>query len=259
MKEVFREIKREIEFYSTSCLDYAAHVHEDIELVYVKEGGGTAYCDGKKYHLTPRSFFLVFPNQVHHYTDCNKGEYVLLIVKPTSLLSHNEIYMKGYPVSALYTADSSDNTPHVLNLALEEYLNNDYSTVVEAYLTALFEKLLQHYEIEKGKVANDTVLRVLQYCTTHYKEDITVSDVADHLQISRSSVSHIFSLRLAVSFNDHINALRLLDAVHLLKNKDYSMTEIAAIAGFPTIRTFNRVFSKHYGMTPTEYRKELTE
>jgi len=218
MDNVFREIKQEITFFSTRSLDFPAHIHEDIEMVYVRKGGGVAYCDGKKYQMTTGTFFLVFPNQVHHYVGCTTGEYVLLIMKPSTLLCNHEMYLKGYPkVASRYIDDV--NTVSLLNMALSEYQADGYSSVIAAYLTALLEKLTRMLEIEKEKISGDTVLRILQYCAAHYKEDITVTDVANELAISKSTVSHIFSSRLAISFCDHINSLRLNDADSALIKK----------------------------------------
>ena len=87
MNKVFRQIKKGISFTKGDTLDYPAHIHEDIELVFVKKGGGNAYCEGKKYMLEENAFFLVFPNQVHHYSESEKGEYIILILKSRDLLT----------------------------------------------------------------------------------------------------------------------------------------------------------------------------
>lgn len=257
MDNVFREIKQSVTFFSTHCLDFPAHIHEELELVYVKRGTGVAYCDGKRYALTENSFFWVFPNQVHHYTECNNGEYILLIIKPQHLLGNHERYLGGFPTTAVYQADPTDSVILLLQAALTEYDQNSTDLVIQALLTAFFEKLIGHYDIEKGTVSSDTVWRILQYCSAHYKDEISVADIAEELSLSKSTISHIFGQRLGISFSDHLHTLRLGDAVQLLKNKHYSVTEIAAMAGFPTIRTFNRVFQRQYGVSPTAYRKTL--
>ena len=253
MEKVFREIKQEITFFSTRSLDFPSHIHEDVEMVYVRKGGGVAYCDGKRYELTEGTFFIAFPNQVHRYVSATTGEYVLLIVNPTSLLGGCEFFLKGHPAEAArYINDVHLKT--LLEMALSEYEADGDSRIITAYITALLYKLVSFYEIQKERVSGDTVLQIMQYCASHYKGDITLDDVASALHISKSTVSHIFGSRLGVSFCDHINALRLNDAASLLKNHNYSITEIAHIAGFPTIRTFNRVFRDQYGISPTEYR-----
>ncbi len=259
MQEIFREIKSKVVFYYTKQLDFPAHFHEDIELVYVRQGKGVAFCDGKRYELTAGSFFLTFPNQVHHYIESNHGDYILLLLKPHDLLCHHDRYLTALPTSATKTfaPDEDENISSLLEWALKEYNDNAPDSVVQAYLTAFFEKLLMFYDVQQGIPASDTVLRILQYCSVHFKEDISVTDVARDLHVSKSTVSHIFGSRLGVGFCDHINALRLTHALYLLRNKDYSITDVSDLAGFPTTRTFNRAFQKQYGTSPSLYRKAM--
>lgn len=257
MENVFRQVKAQIEFGRRRNVNFPAHIHEDIELIYVKKGSCTAFCDGRKYVLTSKDFFLAFPNQAHHYTECTSGEYYVLILKPSQLLGYNEVFLEGAPVSAVCRPEENDNTVYLLETAYREFEQDGYSRIIDAYLTAMFGKLLRRYRIEKSGIRQDTVLQILNFCAGHYRENISVGDIAQNLRISRSSVSHIFSTRLGIHFCDYINALRLADAVELLKNGNYSMTEIADKTGFPTIRTFNRAFSRQYGMTPSDYRKTV--
>ena len=84
-----------------------------------------------------------------------------------------------------------------------------------------------------------------------------MDSVAERLQVSRSCVSHIFSDRIGVNFREYINSLRISEAEELLRNRSYSVTEVANRAGFPTIRTFNRAFQKKHGISPGQYRKNL--
>lgn len=257
MEEVFREIKKSIHVQRKAALDFSPHIHEDIELVYVKKGGGRAVCDGKAYDLTEGAFFLVFPNQIHHYTGCALGEYFVVILKPSSLFSYGEVFLDGEPVSALYLPEPEEGTviASLFEQACREFFQDGYSPIIQAYLTVVFGKLLRHYEIQKNPLARDTVLQILQYCSRHYREPVTVGEIAGALHISRSCISHIFSSRLSVNFCDYMNSLRLSDAVWLLENENYSMTEVANMSGFSTIRTFNRAFYKQYGMSPSAYRE----
>ncbi|MBQ4258721.1 MAG: helix-turn-helix domain-containing protein [Lachnospiraceae bacterium] len=254
---MFREVKSKVTLTIRKNLDFPAHVHDDIELVLVKKEGGTAYCDGKKYTLSENCFFQVFPNQVHHYSEFVQEEYNLLIIKPSELLKYNNDYTAGTPTHAVwqFTENGDDNTVYLMDLAVREFMRDGYSPIIEAYLTALFGKLLNRYEIEKSRISNDMVLQILQYCAAHYKEDISVGNVAEKLHISRNSISHLFSARLSVNFCDYINFLRLIDAVNMLKNKNHSISEISYLCGFPTIRTFNRAFLKRYGVSPSAYKK----
>ena len=256
MQHIFRETKSKITLKYSRKLDFPPHIHDDVELIYVKRGGGIAYCDGKKYELLPNSYFLVFPNQVHHYTDSVDGEYLVLIMKPSALLRFDQYFMKGIPENALFTppAEDVDGLYLLIETARREYATDGYTDVIAAYLTAFFGKLIPFCPIERVSFPRENVLRILQYCSEHYKEDINIDSVAEQLSVSRSCVSHIFSSRLSISFRDYINSLRLTEAEVFLQNKNYSMTEVANHSGFPTIRTFNRAFLKKHGVSPSRYR-----
>lgn len=256
MEKFFREVKQKMIFRASEKLDFPAHIHDDIELVFVQSGGGVAYCDGVRYTLEKNAFFLVFPNQVHRYAECIDSRYIVLIVKPSQLLLLEQVFEQGAPVSALWRMEAGcEDIATLLQMAKKEFEETGDSIVVAAYLTALFGKLLAHYQLKKDTLTHNTVLQVLHYCTAHYREEISVGSVAAQLGLSKSSVSHIFSTRLSMHFCNYINSLRLEDAVQLLKNKNYSVTDVASRCGFPTLRTFNRAFLKQYGISPSAYRK----
>ena len=256
MQKVFRESRNSIYFEKRPTLNFPAHIHDNIELVFVERGGGTACCDGKKYTLRENSVFLVFPNQVHYYAECMAGDYTILIIKSDDLLAYNGVFSSGVPTCATCVLQD-EGIKTLLETARRELAHDGRSPIIEAYLTAFFGKLLKKYSIEKSSVKNDTVLKVLHYCKQHYKEDISLGTVANELHLSRSTLSHIFSNKLQMNFCDYLNSLRLNEAVALMENKNYSITEISYMSGFSTIRTFNRAFFKQYGKSPSSYRKEM--
>lgn len=258
MQKIFRETKRRLILEDRDTLDFPTHIHEDIEFVFIKKGRGVACCDGKKYRLKENSMFIAFPNQVHFYENFPKGEYTILIVKAGDLLGYNKSFFEGVPISPVLNLKDDDGIIALLETAKNELKRDGRSTIIDAYLTAFFGKLLKHYEIRKNENNNDTVIRIIEYCSSHFKENISLTTVAKELHLSRSTVSHVFSSKLSLNFCDYINSLRLNEAVKLLKNKDYSVTEISFLSGFTTIRTFNRAFIKRYGVTPTQYKKTMS-
>ena len=83
-------------------------------------------------------------------------------------------------------------------------------------------------------------------------------DILDRFGISRRTLSDLMSAYAnGQSFTAYINAMRLQDAVHLLKEEpEMSLTDIAENVGF-TPATFRDQFKRQFGMTPTEYRQNL--
>jgi AraC-like DNA-binding protein len=252
MNKLFREVWTELRISRDDNIDFASHFHDDIEVIYVFRGGGTAHCGGKTYTLEPGSIFTVFPNQVHSYVDCPIGEYILLIIHPSRLL-YLENFIRNYlPVSALSVGNPV--LAQLLSDALTESRSKSDFSIVEGYLTAFFGKLFQAMQFQNRSGFNDSVSRILQYCTLHYQEPVNAQDLCRELHLSSSQVSRIFTQQLNISFSDYMNLLRLNKAVLLLRNPNLNITQVANRAGFPTIRTFNRVFQKKYGCTPSEYR-----
>ena len=77
----------------------------------------------------------------------------------------------------------------------------------------------------------------------------------EELHLSKYYISHLFGSKIGTGFNDYINALRVSEACRYLRRTNKSITEISALVGFGTLRTFNRAFFKQVGMSPSEYRK----
>ena len=82
--------------------------------------------------------------------------------------------------------------------------------------------------------------------------------LSDKLGLNRYYISHLFSKKLGMRFNDYINSLRISEACRMLLNSDDSVTDICFHVGFGTLRTFNRAFIRHTGRTPSEYRKNTS-
>ena len=261
MEKVFREIKSKISFERRTNLDFPAHIHEDIELVFVKQGRSEAYSNGKKYDLTANTVFLVFPNQVHHYSLCEHGEYIVLIMKAADLLCYNDVFSDGIPDCSVCEINNEQAKIilFLLETALSEYEKDGHDTVIDAYLTAAIGKLLKYYKIDRVKATRNKTLQILAYCSQHHKEPISIDDVANALHISKSTVSDTFSKELSIGFCDYINSLRLTNATKLLIESDHTIAEIASLSGFPTIRTFNRVFSVKYCISPSQYRNDYLQ
>lgn len=260
MKNVFRQQKTKIEFFDRGNPNFPTHIHNDVEVIYIKKGRGNAFCNGEIYTLKEGDFFFVFPNQIHSYSGFDEGsDSVLLIINPDSVLGYNEIFDKKYPITPVCSDKYvSDTALTLLNLAFEEYKKCPDKKYVLSLISSFLGFLLESYELNEINATNDCTSKILQFCKQHYKEDISIKDVMSALNISRSHISHIFSEKLKISFCDYINSLRLSKSISLFDNKQYSISEIALLSGFPTIRTFNRAFAKQFNLTPSEYRKAIT-
>ena len=84
-------------------------------------------------------------------------------------------------------------------------------------------------------------------------------DFARQLGLTREHLARLGSDVLGVSLRDFLRSRQLLYAEQLLRTTSLSTVQIAEAAAFGTHPTFYRAFKTAYGMTPGEYRKQVTK
>lgn len=90
---------------------------------------------------------------------------------------------------------------------------------------------------------------------------ITVNEVAQKLNIPRQYLSEILNVHLKSNFQDFLNKYRVEEFILCLSNeeyKNYSMLGIAKEAGFNSKTAFYTSFKKMKGMTPSEFKKQMS-
>ena len=260
MNFFFENPKHEIYGIYGQSLAYAPHLHNHLELVGLIEGKAMAYGEEKVYEINSGDAFFIFPNQIHHYEKIADENYILLLFPMDILPEYTSVFQSKVPKSALIPGALKNR--HVLRsmqeiLALKDSTESgsyrDYLT--KGYLLILFGQLFALSELEDTPhVDVQTVKLLLDYCIGHYKEEISLDQVASRLHLSKFYISHLFSQKLHLSYSDYIRSLRISEACRLLTETSLGITEISYQVGFPTPRTFNRAFLKYVGRTPREYR-----
>ncbi len=88
--------------------------------------------------------------------------------------------------------------------------------------------------------------------------DLTLSDLAREIEINRNLLSQIINDEFKKNFYGFINTFRVEEIKEIIKNTDSetSLLKIAMDAGFNSKATFNAVFKKITGLTPSVYKKE---
>jgi len=86
--------------------------------------------------------------------------------------------------------------------------------------------------------------------------DLTLSDLAAAINLNPHHLSQIINSEFGKSFACFINEYRIEAARHLLSVSDNkTVIEIAMESGFASKSSFNALFKKHTGVTPSEYRR----
>lgn len=100
----------------------------------------------------------------------------------------------------------------------------------------------------------DMMAEVAEYIEKNYSEVINLSIIANEFEISSNYLSVNFKQRMGISVVDYINKVRLDKAKKLLRDSSLTIKDIAVETGFGNMRTFNRIYQKYEGITPSAYR-----
>lgn len=109
-------------------------------------------------------------------------------------------------------------------------------------------------EIESYSSSIQECIHIIQQ---QYQDNtLSVSEIANQLNLNPSYLSRYFKQQVGIGLLDYLHQYRLTIVKQLLKEeRNKSINSIAAQTGFYTASTLIRVFKKHEGITPSQYRE----
>lgn len=245
-----------IQLQSRNTLDFPQHIHEVLELVFLHRGSATAICGSRRYRLAAGDVFISFPNQPHGYEESREVTCDVFIV-PVAYLPHWRSQLTGcLPENPVLQRGSWEKTGIGQLLALMRPERQQLTDAVkQGYAMVIAGKLMPLLHLTPREAgADNTLQRLLEYLSEHYREPLTRKDLAQSAGYNESYISHIFAAQLGTTLTDYLTSLRLRDARELLAETDLTVSRISLMLGFGSIRSFNRAFAAHTGCSPTAYR-----
>ena len=100
--------------------------------------------------------------------------------------------------------------------------------------------------------------RVMKEIKPYLRNDLTLTELARHVEVSTHHLSQVFSESIGTSFFDYINARRVEEVKRRLadpREASASILDIALAAGFNSKAAFNSAFRKHVDTTPSAFRR----
>lgn len=88
----------------------------------------------------------------------------------------------------------------------------------------------------------------------HYMQDVSLEQAAEAMGMSSFYFSRFFRTAYNQTFVEYLTAYRIRQAVRLLEETEIPVREIAPRVGYADAGYFSKVFKRHVGVTPTEYR-----
>ena len=97
------------------------------------------------------------------------------------------------------------------------------------------------------------VQKTISMITAHYRENLSLTAIADTIGISSGYLSTLFKSETGTGFNDYLNQVRISVSLKMLKDGNDDFRMIAANSGFQDYSYFFHVFKRKTGKTPSEY------
>ena len=110
---------------------------------------------------------------------------------------------------------------------------------------------------QEGVSGSFVVRQALNYMDENYAEKLTLQDVAEHCYVSQWHLSKLLNKHTGKSFYELLNAVRIREAKHLLKDPSLRVSDVSEQVGYTDPGHFCRTFKKIAGVSANEYRNSL--
>ncbi|TDE29675.1 helix-turn-helix domain-containing protein [Flavobacterium ranwuense] len=244
------------------------HRHNSYVLVFFTKGSGTHEIDFDVFTIQPGSMFFLQPGQIHHWNLSDDVEgFVIFYSQEMYNLYFGQKTIGDYPFYS-----SVDNKPEMVFDVPESKAILPYfeSLILETQTNQLLKQdkimnLLDVIHIEIARKYSEThfhevhsynvkIKNLEVLLEQNFKAEKAPSFYASKLTITLKHLNRICNEILQKTTTELITDRIILEAKRMLMDKKFTVNEIATELGYDDYSYFTRLFKKHSGMTPTNFR-----
>lgn len=238
--------------FSYIDISWAPHFHKNFELICVTEGEIFLTVNGNTEVMCAGDYALILSNQIHSF-ETRSSSRCWIAVFAEQFVPHfaNRIERLEGEHSIFRVSDEVD-------ALIQRKLVSESSSITmkKACFYAVCDEFMQNVRLTERKTHSENLVgSIFDYVSTHYKQSISLSDVANKLGYEYHYLSRLLNKGYQINFSRLVNEYRVDKAVSLLENSNESITDIAMESGFKSIRGFNHAFLDIMGISPREYRQ----
>ena len=236
------------------------HTHNHTELFFIVSGKGQFLIQDQFFPVGINNLVIINPNVLHTEDSLNAQplEYIVLGIDGIELA--NDENSNGQ-FSILDHMESVEVSGCLRNILREmEQKNTGYEDVCQAYMEILIIRLMRSTTLSvpsepQISSGNRQCAAVRRYIDLHFKEPLTLEQLAEESHMNKYYLSHSFKREYGTSPINYMISRRIEESKYLLAETDLSMTQIAQLLGFSSLSYFSQVFRRTQSVSPLEYRQ----
>ena len=251
---------------------YSGEVHDFWELVYADKKNLFITAGAQEIELQAGQMYLHKPNEFHNIRcdgkraansvivsfDCHTPE-LMSVSGEVITLGEKERSLLGTVVKEASSAFSTPlGNPYTNIMELSESGGFGGQQMIRLCMEQLLIRLIRsNATISPVKVNknNDLLAQITDFLSENVDEKLEFKDILKHFNLSSSVVKKIFRQQMGCGVMDYFTRLKIDRAKELIREENYTFTEISEKLGFNTSQYFTTVFKRVSGMTPSEYAK----
>lgn len=111
--------------------------------------------------------------------------------------------------------------------------------------------------VEERAVKNETIRAIVAYLNENFWKELNIQSIADQFFVNMSYLCQVFKRETGHTMLEYISTLRIEQACALIRNSDFSVSEICEKVGYGDYCHFNKVFRRIMGKSPLQYSREI--
>jgi AraC-like DNA-binding protein len=248
------------------------HLHDGFEIFFLISGDVKYLIEKRVYTARPGDIFITNHQELHRVFLQSDATYerITIIFKPAAIQAFN-IYRFDLLHCFLQRPKGEYNRIALGDRQREEVrayfdrieqLDRRRSPESELLKTTCFIELLvwlnkifqANQPVDEGPQIPEKLFAILSYIEAHLQQELSLASLANHFYFDKFYLNKLFKKHFGSSVYEYIVCKRVSKAKSLIR-EGFNFTETSHLCGFTDYSSFFRMFKKHMGVSPAQYKK----
>lgn len=234
----------------------------DYQLLYMVSGHADYLLDGEWQTVSEGKIVLYRPQVPQFYRTYSQVPMLCRWVHFSGTEAASLLEECGMGQGNLFSPGLCPAAEALLKSMVVEILHREpmYRIVVESQFRQAMALFGRQMAQRKGSVASSSrqrILSIVEYMNRHYFEPLQTEELAARCGLSKYHFIHLFRMCMGMTPYSYLIRIRMERAETLLQTGDMTVQEVAFVCGYNDPLYFSRAFSRHFGVSPTDYKQRF--